>query len=68
MSKILRIKAVQEKLGGISRSTLYAKTKYCRHKPSAFDPTFPRAIKIGVKAIGWYEAEVDAWLETRRVQ
>lgn len=33
------------------------------------DPTFPRAIALGAKAIGFLEHELDAWIETRpRVQ
>ena len=28
----------------------------------ANDPTFPKPIKIGAKAIGWIESEIEAWL------
>nr|ART37181.1 D478 [uncultured bacterium] len=26
---------------------------------------FPRRVKIGVRAVGWLESEVTAWLESR---
>lgn len=33
------------------------------------DPSFPRAIALGAKAIGFLEHELDTWIETRpRVQ
>jgi prophage regulatory protein len=31
-------------------------------KSPQFDPEFPKPISIGVRAVGWIEAEIDAWL------
>ena len=58
---ILRLKQVQERIG-LSRSTIYAKLIYNSKSPNEYDPTFPRPIAIGSKAIGWIESEIDAWL------
>lgn len=52
---ILRLPAVKEKTGQ-SRSTIYDKIK---HKK------FPAPVKIGERAVGWIEAEVEAWLKAR---
>ena len=38
---------------GLSRSTIYLR---------ANKGTFPAPLKIGVRAIAWLEAEIDAWL------
>lgn len=59
---ILRRKQVEARTG-LSRSTIYAKLKRNPKRPSDYDPTFPRPISIGAKAVGWIEAEVNAWLE-----
>lgn len=42
---------------GLSRSTIYAKMA---------DGTFPTSIKLGVRAVGWLESEITAWLEARK--
>ena len=26
------------------------------------DPTFPKPVSVGARAVGWVEAEVEAWL------
>ena len=54
--RILRRPEV-ENLTGIPRSTLYAKI-------AAGD--FPAPIKIGQRAVGWIEAEVHDWLDSRQ--
>lgn len=59
--KILRRAQVQERTG-LSCSTLYAKLKFNAKRPAEFDATFPKPVRIGAKAVGWVEAEVDAWL------
>ena len=51
-SHILRLKAVLERTG-LSRSTLYRKMN---------DRTFPTALRISARCIGWRESDVDAWL------
>lgn len=55
MNAILRLPAVKKKTGQ-SRSTIYDKMK--RRE-------FPAPVKIGQRAVGWVEAEVEAWLKTR---
>lgn len=46
-----------ETLTGIPRSTLYAKIAL---------GDFPAPIKIGQRAVGWLEAEVNDWLSSRQ--
>ena len=52
MPKLVRLEAVKE-LTGLSRSTIYA------------DPTFPRQVKIGQRAVAWVESEIREWVEAR---
>ncbi|WP_338081284.1 helix-turn-helix transcriptional regulator [Allochromatium vinosum] len=54
-----------EKKVGLSRSSIYAKLKPNPKRPSDYDPTFPKPIPIGAKAVGWIEEEVDAWLDAQ---
>ena len=58
---ILRRKQVEARTG-LSRSTIYAKMRRNPERPSDYDPTFPKPVSIGAKAVGWIEAEIDAWL------
>lgn len=55
--KILRFKALQLKLGGVSRSSLYRWEK---------EETFPKRIVLGKNIVGWLEQEVDEWIEKRK--
>lgn len=64
---IIRRREVERRTG-LSRSSIYAKFKRNPRRPADFDPTFPRPIPIGAKAVGWDEAEVDAWLDARVAQ
>jgi prophage regulatory protein len=50
---ILRRNQVEARTG-LARSTIYE--RLCT------DPTFPKPISLGAKAVGWIEAEIDAWL------
>ena len=52
---ILRRKMV-EKRTGLSRSTIYLRIQ---------EGTFPRPIKLGARAVGWVENEIEAWLAER---
>lgn len=52
---ILRLPDVKRKTGQ-SRSTIYDKVK---------QGDFPKPVKIGERAVGWVEAEVDDWVKTR---
>lgn len=58
---ILRRKQVEIRTG-LSRSTIYAKLRCNPKRPTDYDPTFPRPVSIGAKAVGWIESELDAWL------
>lgn len=61
---IIRRTQLEKKLG-LSRSTIYAKLKPNPKRPTDYDPTFPRPIPIGAKAVGWIEEQVDAWVEAQ---
>lgn len=58
---ILRRKQVEARTG-LSRSSIYAKMRRDPKRPSDFDPTFPKPVSVGARAVGWVEAEVEAWL------
>ena len=53
--KVLRRKAVEAKTGN-STSTIY-------EKMAAGE--FPKPIKLGARAVGWLEDEIDGWIERR---
>ena len=50
--RILRRKQVEAQTG-LSRSTLYDYIRAGR---------FPPPVRVGDRAVGWIEAEIDAWL------
>jgi prophage regulatory protein len=54
---ILRLPAVKAATG-LSRSTIYLRIA---------EGTFPKAIGLGGRAVGWLEAEIQEWLQ-RRIQ
>ena len=54
---ILRLPAVKARTG-LSRSTLYLRMSF---------GLFPKPVNLGGRAVGWLEAEVDAWLESQIV-
>jgi prophage regulatory protein len=58
---ILRRKQVEARTG-LSRSSIYAKLRHNPKRPGDYDPTFPKPIAVGAKAVGWIEAEIEAWL------
>jgi len=47
---------------GLGRSTIYDKLD---PESSSFDPTFPKQVSIGLRAVGWVEAEIEAWIQRR---
>jgi prophage regulatory protein len=53
--KILRCRDVQE-VTGLSRSTIYRMMDR---------NDFPKATKLGVRAIGWRQSAVNDWIEGR---
>jgi prophage regulatory protein len=52
MPKLLRLSAVKE-ITGLSRSSIYA------------DPSVPKPVKIGSRAVAWVEDEIREWVNTR---
>ena len=61
---ILRRKQVEARTG-LSRSTIYAKLRCNPKRPSDYDPTFPKPVAVGAKAVGWIEAEISDWLNAQ---
>lgn len=55
MDKILRLREVLDSTG-LSRSTVYRQLSKSE---------FPPPIKLGVKAVGWYLKDIQAWLASR---
>jgi prophage regulatory protein len=54
--RIIRRKELEARLG-LARSTIYDLLRS--------DPSFPRPVKIGARAIGWVSKEVEDWLASR---
>ncbi|MCK2097568.1 helix-turn-helix transcriptional regulator [Thauera aromatica] len=61
---ILRRNQVEARTG-LSRSSIYAKMRPNPKRPGDFDPTFPKPIAVGARAVGWIEHEIDAWLSAQ---
>ena len=53
--KILRRQQVEE-LTGLSRSTIYAMMS---------NNQFPKPISLSARSVGWLEAEINLWIESR---
>tara|TARA_Y100001951_G_scaffold98440_1_gene99253 strand:- start:174 stop:431 length:258 start_codon:yes stop_codon:yes gene_type:complete len=60
--RILRLPEVKAKTG-FGRSTIYASI----YIPRGASGEFPRSIRIGARAVGWLESDIDQWIETRRI-
>ncbi|MBT8420579.1 MAG: AlpA family transcriptional regulator [Gammaproteobacteria bacterium] len=58
---ILRRKQVETRTG-LSRSTIYSRLTPNPKRPNDYDPSFPKPIPLGAKAVGWVESEIDGWL------
>jgi prophage regulatory protein len=54
-----------ERRTGLSRTTIYAKLKKNPKRPRDYDPSFPKPVSIGAKAVGWVESEIEAWLDAQ---
>lgn len=52
---ILRLPAVKARTG-LSRSTIYLRVSR---------GTFPEPVRLGGRAVGWLEAEIQGWLQRR---
>jgi prophage regulatory protein len=50
--RLLRLQEVKE-ITGLSRSSIYA------------DDDFPKAVKIGPRAVAWVEIEIQDWISAR---
>lgn len=53
--RILRMKHVMERTN-MCRSYIYLRMK---------EGNFPASVRLGEKAVGWYEHDIDAWLSSR---
>lgn len=51
--RILRLPTVMGRTG-LSRSTIYLRIK---------EGAFPKPVNLGVRAVGWVEAEIQEWLQ-----
>jgi prophage regulatory protein len=56
ISRIIRLPIVMDRTGA-SRSSIYAWMQ-------KFE--FPRNLKLGKRASGWLESDIDAWIEARK--
>lgn len=54
--KIFRIKSTME-MTGLPRATIYLYMK---------NGTFPKAIKLGERSVGWLESDLLEWIQNRR--
>lgn len=54
-TRILRRAEIESRFG-LKRSTIYDAVKA---------GTFPAPINLGARAVGWIEAEIEVWIETR---
>jgi prophage regulatory protein len=53
--RILRLPEVIARVG-LKRASIYLRVA---------DGTFPKQIALGVRAVGWLESEIDAWIAMR---
>jgi len=58
---LLRRRQLENRLG-LSRSSIYAKLRHNPKRPGDYDPTFPKPVSIGAKAVGWVESEIETWI------
>ncbi len=58
--QLLRRKTVCDRLGGINDVTLWRITRD--------DPTFPAAVRINKRIVGWIESELEQWLQSKASQ
>ena len=64
---IIRRRDVESRTG-LSRSAIYARLRPNPRRPNDYDPTFPRPIRLGPRAVGWVATEVDDWVAARRAE
>ena len=51
--RLLRLPEVMTRTG-LSRSTIYRKMR---------EGSFPEPLKLGVRAVGWRESDIEAWMQ-----
>jgi len=56
--KVIRRREVEARIG-LARSTIYAMMA---------DDRFPRPVKIGRRAVGWIEEDINNWLRNKITQ
>lgn len=56
--RIIRLAEVKTATG-LGRSSIY---KFIS------EGTFPKPVSLGTRAVGWIEAEIDAWIESKVAQ
>lgn len=56
---VLKDRAVAQKLG-MCRSSIWAKNN---PNSASYDPSFPQRVITGSRSVGWFEHEIDQWLE-----
>lgn len=61
-ARLVRMREIQQRLGGISRSTVYDKLN---PRSPRFDSTFPKLVKIGARSVGVLEDQLDEWIRSR---
>lgn len=47
---------------GLGRSSIY---NFINPKSPYFDPSFPKPIKLGTRAVGWLSSQVFLWVASR---
>lgn len=58
---IIRRKQVEARTG-LSRSSIYARLRHNPKRPRDYDPTFPKPVSVGARAVGWIESEIEDWI------
>lgn len=59
--RVLRMADVCSRLR-LSKSTV---RRYYDPSTPSYDPTFPRPVKLGKRAIGWHEEAIHRWVLSR---
>ncbi|WP_144373378.1 helix-turn-helix transcriptional regulator [Vogesella urethralis] len=47
---------------GLGKSAIYARITPNPKRPNDYDPTFPKPVKLGGRAVAWLESEVNTWI------
>lgn len=52
-------------LTSLSKTSIYARITPNPKRPSDYDPTFPKPVRLGVNRVAWVLAEVQAWANSK---